>query len=67
MAWGKDVKIQKGRFTDWCKKHGFGGPTLECVRKALSVSKKSNDKSLRGMALFALRAKQGWKKTVRKP
>jgi len=62
MAWKPKVKIQKGRFTAWCKRQGFGGPTLACIRKALSVAKKTKNKSLRGMALFALRAKKGWRK-----
>lgn len=66
MAWKPKVEIEKGRFTAWCKRAGFGGPTLACVRKALSVAKKTNNKSLRGMALFALRSKQGWKKTIGK-
>ena len=67
MAWKPKVTIQKGVFTDWCKSHGFSGPSTACVRAALAAAKKqggAGGKSLRGRALFALRAKQGWKKTI---
>ena len=62
MAWKPKVPIEKGAFTAWCKKQGFGGPSIACVRKALAVAKKTGDKTLRGRALFALRAKKGWAK-----
>jgi len=47
---------KKGRFTEWCKRHGFSGPTKACIEVAL----KSKDKSVRGMAQFASRAKKGF-------
>ena len=45
-GWPKD--LEKGRFTKWCKKNGFKGPSLACVKKAMD----SDDKSVRGMASF---------------
>ena len=53
---------RKGRFTAWCKAHGFGGPTGSCIAMAM----KSKSKSVRGMAAFAKRAKskRGFKKKV---
>jgi len=53
MHGGKGPK--KGRFTSWCKAHGFSGPTRACIE----VASKSKDKSVRGMAIFAERAKKG--------
>lgn len=47
-GWPKDLK--KGRFTEWCKRNGFDGPSKSCADKAL----KSDDKSVRGMASFYL-------------
>ena len=62
MAWKPKVPIEAGRFTAWCKRAGFGEPSISCIRKALSTAKKTGNKSLRGMAMFALRAKKGWTK-----
>jgi len=54
MHGGKGPK--EGKFTDWCKAHGFSGPTRACIE----VAKKSKDSSVRGMAAFAERAKGGF-------
>ena len=54
MHGGKGPK--EGRFTAWCKRHGFSGPTRACIEIAL----KSKDKSVRGMAQFAERSKKGF-------
>lgn len=40
--------LKKGRFTAYCKKNGFEGPSIECSKKAM----KSDDSSVRGMATF---------------
>ena len=53
MHGGKGPK--EGRFTEWCKRHGFSGPTMACINVAL----KSKDKSVQSMAKFALRSKRG--------
>ena len=45
-GWPKEVK--KGRFTRWCKDHGFAGPGIGCAEKAMD----SDDDSVRGMAAF---------------
>lgn len=50
----------KGEFTDWCKAHGFNGPTAECIAKAKLIASKKGDKHLMGMAQFAKRAKKGF-------
>jgi len=50
MHGGKGPK--EGRFTEWCKGHGFNGVTKACIE----VAKKSKDKSVRSMAIFAERA-----------
>ena len=47
-GWPK--KLEKGRFTEYCKKQGFDGPCKECANKAL----KSDDASVRGMASWYL-------------
>jgi len=44
---------EKGKFTAWCKKNGFSGPTRACIEDA----KKSKDAGVRGMAVFAERSK----------
>jgi len=54
MHGGKGPK--EGRFTDWCKRHGFSGATKACIE----VAKNSKDKSVRGMAVFAERSKGGF-------
>lgn len=43
-------KLEKGRFTEYCKREGFEGPCKACAEKAL----KSDDASVRGMASFYL-------------
>lgn len=47
-GWPK--KLDKGRFTTYCKEQGFKGPCEECAKKAL----KSKDPSVRGEASFYL-------------
>ena len=54
--WIGKIDLKKGRFTEWCKRHGFSGPTKACIE----VAKKSKDRSVRGMAQFAERAKKGF-------
>jgi hypothetical protein len=45
-GWPK--KLEKGRFTTYCKTQGFDGPCQGCVEKAL----KSDDPGVRGMATW---------------
>ena len=55
-------ELKKGRFTAYCKRHGFSGSTIECIRFALREAKRiggERGKEIRGMAMFALRAKKG--------
>ena len=47
-GWPK--KLKKGRFTEYCKRNGFSGPSRECADKAMQ----SDDVSVRGMASFYL-------------
>ena len=47
-SWPK--KLKKGRFTAYCKRHGFSGPSRACADKAMN----SDDASVRGMASFYL-------------
>lgn len=47
-GWPK--KLKKGRFTEWCRRNGFDGPSRSCADKAM----KSDDASVRGMASFYL-------------
>ena len=54
--WIGKIDLKEGRFTEWCKRHGFNGPTRACIEVAL----KSKDKSVIGMANFAKRAKGGF-------
>lgn len=46
--WPADVK--EGRFTAYCKRNGFEGPSKACADLAM----KSDDESVRGMASFYL-------------
>lgn len=53
--WGKDVKIQKTGEHE--------GKTVEQLKKEIAALKgKAGNKEKMGELLFALRAKQGWKK-----
>ena len=45
-GWPK--KLEKGRFTEYCKRNGFEGPCKACADKAMQ----SDDSSVRGMASF---------------
>ncbi len=45
-----------GRFMAWCKAHGFGGVNAACI----AAAKKTGDKEVIGMAVFAQRAKKGF-------
>jgi len=45
---------EEGKFTAWCKRHGFSGVTRACIE----VAKRSKDKSVIGMATFAERSKR---------
>jgi len=54
--WIGKINLKEGRFTAWCKSHGFSGPTRACIE----VAKNSKDASVRGMAVFAERAKKGF-------
>ena len=33
--WIQAMKMKKGKFTNWCKEHGFGGVTNECIQAGL--------------------------------
>lgn len=45
---GWPTHLHKGRFTEYCKRNGFEGPSAECAAHA----RKSGDKSVEGMAAF---------------
>lgn len=45
----------RGKFTSWCKRHGFKGVTMACIQQAL----KSKSASVRKMANFA-RNSRSW-------
>lgn len=47
-GWPK--KLEKGRFTEYCKRNGFEGPCKACADKAMQ----SDDSSVRGMASWYL-------------
>ncbi|NIP31183.1 MAG: hypothetical protein GTN59_11695 [Candidatus Dadabacteria bacterium] len=47
-TWPK--KLKKGRFTTYCKREGFSGPSKACANYAMD----SDDESVRGMASFYL-------------
>lgn len=61
MAKGKsNIRIKpsnKGKFTRWCKRQGYGGVTAACINKG----KNSKSASVRKMATFAKNARK-WKK-----
>lgn len=46
----------KGRFTDWCKRNGYGGVTSQCK----AAGKRSKSASVRKQATFADNASK-WK------
>jgi len=48
---------KRGSFTAWCKSHGYGGVTEECIRKG----KASSSTAIRKKATFAKNAR-GWNK-----
>ena len=46
--WPESKDLDKGRFTEYCKRNGFSGPCKACAEKAM----KSDDASVRGMASY---------------
>ena len=58
-GWPK--KLKKGRFTSWCKRNGFDGPSAACAKKAMQ----SDDASVRGMASFYMNTVKPSGKTAR--
>jgi hypothetical protein len=46
--WIQEAVHHEGRFTEYCKRNGFDGPSQACADKAM----KSEDASVRGMAQF---------------
>ena len=50
----------RGKFKTWCKKHGFGKVSGDCIRKALSIAKRKHNAKLAKRAGFA-KAAQKWK------
>lgn len=32
-----ESEIEKGKFTEWCKNHGFEGPNISCAKKAMTT------------------------------
>lgn len=62
MASGGKAKIRikpenRGKFTSWCKRNGYGGVNSKCI----SAGKNSSSASVRKMATFAANARS-WKK-----
>ena len=54
------IKIKKeniGKFTDWCKRHGYEGPNASCEAEGLAAK----SAGVRKMANFSHNAKK-WKK-----
>jgi hypothetical protein len=43
-----EAEIEKGKFTTWCKKNGFEGPSISCAKKAMA----SDSTSAHKMATF---------------
>jgi len=55
-----NIKIKpsrKGKFTEYCKRRGYGGVTNACIKEA----ENSNNPSVRKMAVFADNAKHKFK------
>lgn len=48
----------RGKFTNWCKRHGYDGATATCEQEGLA----SKSSSVRKMANFSRNAKK-WKKS----
>lgn len=60
---GKDgwpKRLKKGRFSAYCKREGFKGPSIACAKKAMD----SDDESVRGMASFYMNTVQPGGKTA---
>ena len=54
------IKIESknaGKFTEWCKRHGYNSVTLACIAAGL----RSSDARVRRMANFAKNSR-GWSK-----
>jgi len=59
----EEAEIEKGKFTKWCKSHGFeGGPSISCAKKAMSDD---FDASTHKMATFYMNTVQPKGKTTK--
>lgn len=57
-----EAEIEKGKFTKWCKSHGFEGPSISCAKKAMSDKYES---STHKMATFYMNTVQPKGKTTK--
>ena len=53
--------VEKGKFTSWCKKSGFEGPSIACAKKAMG----GNSTSAHKMATFYMNTVQPKGKTTK--
>ena len=45
--------LKKGKFTDWCIKHGFEKVTNECITKAIGEAEATHNITLKKEAILA--------------
>lgn len=45
--------LKKGKFTDWCVKHGFEKVTTECINKAIKEADATHNITLKKEAILA--------------
>lgn len=45
--------LKKGKFTDWCHKHGFDKVTEACIAKAIGEAEKTGNITLKKEAILA--------------
>jgi hypothetical protein len=45
--------LKKGKFSDWCNKHGFEKVTKECINKAIGEAERTHNITLKKEAVLA--------------
>lgn len=51
--WLRNIQLQNGNFTEWCKESKFSSDKIKCIKEAYKISDETNDYLLKKRASFA--------------
>jgi len=53
QTWLKNIKLQNGSFTEWCKEKGYDKASDKCILEAFKIADITNDHALKKRAAMA--------------